>query len=117
VSAAEGLAFLAIGLFPHVAVAVVLLALLGIGVAYSTDVALPTLVQATTPPDMLGRVNSLINLPRIALAPVSIAGMGLLAATNVRLPFLVAAAPMTLLAIGLISSGAARSAGLGKQPS
>jgi hypothetical protein len=111
-SAAECLAFLSIGLFPHVAVAVVLLGLLGFGVAYSTDVALPTLVQTTTPADLLGRVNSVINLPRIALAPLSIAGMGLLAAADARLPFLVAAAPMALLAIGLIGSRTARAAGL-----
>ena len=50
--------------------------------------------------DLLGRVNSLLDLPRVALAPLSIAGMGLLAAIDVRLAFVFAALPMLL--VGLI---------------
>jgi MFS family permease len=111
VSTAEGMSFLIIGIRPDFAVALCLLALLGFCVAYSTDVALPTFVQATTPLTMLGRVNSLINLPRVVLAPASIAGMGLLAAADVRWPFFAAAIPMLLTGLGLAGNKHARAIG------
>jgi MFS family permease len=104
----EGSAFAVLGFVPHYVVAVVLLALLGIGVAYSTDVALPTFVQTRTPEAMLGRVNSLIGLPRVGLAPLSVAGFGLLAALGVRWAFFAAAVPMLLVGFGLAVSGKAR---------
>jgi Transmembrane secretion effector len=97
---AEGTSFAVLGVVPRYQLAVVLLALLGAGVAYSSDVALPSFVQTRTPAEMLGRVNSLLDLPRVALAPLSIAGMGLLAAIDVRLAFAFAALPMLL--VGLI---------------
>jgi MFS family permease len=95
----EGTAFALLGVLPWLWLAVTILALLGFGAAYATDVALPTFIQARTPPDVLGRANSVLNLPRTALAPISIALMGLLAAWNVRWCFAVAALPM--LAAGL----------------
>ncbi|TDP89993.1 MFS transporter [Labedaea rhizosphaerae] len=104
----EGAAFAVLGFVPHYLLAVVLLALLGIGVAYATDVALPAFVQTRTPAAMLGRVNSLIGLPRAALAPVSVAGLGLLAALDVRWAFLAAAVPMLLAGIVLAVSGKAK---------
>jgi MFS family permease len=95
----EGTAFALIGVLPRLWVAATVLALLGFGVAYSTDVALPTFIQTRTPAAVLGRVNSVLNLPRTALAPLSIALTGLLAAWNLRWCFAVAAVPM--LAAGL----------------
>lgn len=64
------------------------------GVAYSTDTALPTFIQAATPAAVLGRVNSVLALPRTVLAPVSIVLMGLLASWNLRWCFAAAAIPM-----------------------
>ncbi len=90
----EGTAFALLGLLPRLWIAVTVLALLGFGVAYSTDVALPTFIQTRTPPPVLGRVNSVLNLPRTALSPLSIALMGLLAAWNLRWCFVAAALPM-----------------------
>jgi hypothetical protein len=87
---------------------IALLAVLGVGVAYSTDVALPTFIQSQTPAHLLGRVNSLINLPRVTLEPVSIAGMGLLLQIDLRFAFGAAALPMLLLGIGLALSPTAR---------
>lgn len=103
----EGTAFAVLGFVPNHVVAVVLLAVLGIGVAYSTDVALPTFIQTRTPEAMLGRVNSLIGLPRVGLAPLSIAGLGLLASLDVGWAFLAAAVPMLLVGIGLAVTGRA----------
>jgi MFS family permease len=95
----EGTAFALLGLLPGLWITVTVLALLGFGVAYSTDVALPTFIQTRTPPHVLGRVNSVLNLPRTALAPLSIALMGLLASWSLRWCFAAAALPM--LAVGL----------------
>ncbi|WP_281286755.1 MFS transporter [Catellatospora sichuanensis] len=104
----EGTCFAVLGFAPHYLVAVALLAVLGIGVAYSTDVALPTFIQTRTPPNMLGRVNAVINLPRVVLEPVSIAAMGALAVLDVRWTFALAAVPMLLVGIGLATSATAR---------
>lgn len=90
----EGAAFALLGLLPRLWMAVTVLAVLGFGVAYSTDVALLTFIQTRTPPQVLGRVNSVLNLPRTALSPLSIALMGLLAAWNLRWCFVAAALPM-----------------------
>jgi MFS family permease len=104
----EGTAFAVLGLAPSYLLAVALLAVLGVGVAYSTDVALPTFIQSQTPRQLLGRVNSVLNLPRVALEPVSIAGMGLLAGVDLRLTFAAAALPMLLVGIRLALSPTAR---------
>jgi MFS family permease len=114
----EGASFAVLGLVPHYVLAAVLLALLGIGVAYSSDVALPTFVQTRTAPEVLGRVNSVIDLPRVVFTPLSVAGMGLLASVDVRWTFAVAAVPMLLVGVGLATSPRARhlSAGLPSSP-
>jgi MFS family permease len=104
----EGTAFAVLGFAPGYLLGVALLAVLGVGVAYSTDVALPTFVQGHTPAHLLGRVNSVINLPRVALEPVSIAGMGLLLQIDLRVTFVAAAVPMLLVGIGLALSPTAR---------
>jgi MFS family permease len=104
----EGASFAVLGFVPNTLVAVALLALLGFGVAYSTDVALPTFVQTTTPPELLGRVSSVLELPRVVLEPVSMATMGLLAAGDVRWAFLAAAVPMLLVSLALATNRRAR---------
>ena len=107
-SVCEGLAFLVIGWTSSLPIACALFVLLGSGVAYASDVAIPTWIQVSTSAEMLGRVNSIINLPRLVLQPVSMAVMGALAVVSVRLPFLFAAAPMLLAAAALTVSGTAR---------
>jgi MFS family permease len=104
----EGLALLVIGWTSSLTIACALLVVLGFGVAYATDVAIPTWIQASTPAEMLGRVNGIINLPRVLLPPVSIAMMGALAVVSVRLPFFFAAAPMLLAALALAATGTTR---------
>ncbi|WP_090799795.1 MFS transporter [Asanoa ishikariensis] len=104
----EGVSFAALGVVPNYLLADALLALLGFGVAYSTDVALPTFVQSTTPPEMLGRVSSILELPRVLLEPVSVAMMGILATGDVRWAFVAAAVPMLLVSLTLASSRRAR---------
>jgi MFS family permease len=105
---AEGATFIALAFVPTVGVAAVLLAVLGVGAAYSSDVALPTFVQTRTPPDLLGRVSSLIDLPRVTLEPVSVAAVGLLAAVDVRWAFVAAAVPTLAAGLGLALSPRAR---------
>lgn len=105
---AEGTSFAVLGFAPHYLLAASLLSLLGVGVAYSTDVALPTFIQTRTPPPLLGRVNSVITLPRFALEPVSIAAMGGLALLGVRWTFVLAAIPLLLVGMVLASSRTAR---------
>jgi hypothetical protein len=104
----EGLSFLVIGWTSSLTVACALLVVLGFGVAYASDVAIPTWVQLSTSAEMLGRVNGIINLPRIVLQPVSMAAMGALAVVSVRLPFLFAAAPMLLAGVALTVAGPTR---------
>lgn len=112
-SLAEAVAFTTIGVTRQVVVAAVLLALLGIGVAYSQDVALPTWLQTRTPADRLGRTSSLLQLARTALEPVSLAGTGLLAAVDVRLAFAVAAVPVLAVGAWLVATPATRALGTG----
>jgi hypothetical protein len=107
-SVCEGLAFLAIGWTASLTIACALLVVLGFGVAYASDVAIPTWIQLSTSAEMLGRVNSIINLPRVLLPPVSMAVMGALAVVSVRLPFFFAAAPMLLAGAALAATGTAR---------
>jgi hypothetical protein len=111
-SLAEAAAFTAIGVSGRTVVAAALLALLGIGVAYSQDVALPTWLQTRTPPDRLGRTSSLLHLARTALEPVSLAGTGLLAAVDIRLAFTVAAVPVLAVGAWLLGSPATRALGV-----
>ncbi|WP_017587186.1 MFS transporter [Nocardiopsis ganjiahuensis] len=105
----EGAAFAFLGFLPHVWLAAALLAVLGVGVAYSTDVALPTFVQTRTPPEVLGRISSVLSLPRVVLEPVSLGLMGLLVTGDVRWGFVMAAVPMVLVGLRLAFDRRARS--------
>jgi MFS family permease len=104
----EGAGFALLGLRPNYLLAAAILAVLGAGAAYSTDVALPTYLQTRTPRELLGRVNSVIELPRVTLEPVSIALMGALAAVGVRWVFVFAAVPMFAVAIAFTGSRSGR---------
>jgi MFS family permease len=114
-SGCEGISLLAIGWTGSLTIACALLVVLGFGVAYASDVAIPTWIQVSTSADMLGRVNSIINLPRVLLPPVSMAVMGALAAVSVRLPFVFAAAPMLLAGAALAATGATRQLAMNAQ--
>jgi MFS family permease len=93
-----GIPLVAIGLWQEVAIAVVALALMGVGNAF-VDVAGLTLVQRTVPDDVLARVFGVIQMLWLAsmgigaaLAPALIAWLGVdgaLVATGVFLPVLV----------------------------
>ena len=56
--------FAFLGVAPSAWTAAVTLCLVGIGVSYSSDVALPTFIQTKTPTQLLGRISSLIGAPR-----------------------------------------------------
>lgn len=104
----EGAAFAALGFAPNTWGAGAVLVVLGFGVAYSSDVALPAFIQSRTPTEYLGRVNSVVFLPRTVLEPVSIALTGLLVATDVRWAFVMAAVPMLAVGIRLACDPEAR---------
>lgn len=105
---AEATTFVVASVLPSVWLVAPLLMLLGFGVAYASDVALPAWIQTTTPATMLGRVNSVIDVPRIVVEPISIIVMGVLVSIDVRLALAAAAAPMLLAALALSASRAAR---------
>jgi hypothetical protein len=95
----EAAAFALLGISPNVLSASTILVVVGFGVAYSSDVALPTFIQTRTPRQFLGRVSSLIGLPRVVLEPISIALLALVLSRSVTWGFAAAAIPM--LAVGL----------------
>ncbi|GAA2943569.1 MFS transporter [Streptomyces enissocaesilis] len=104
----EGVAFMLLGVLPNVWLAAATLALLGVGVAYSSDVALPTFIQTRTPEEVLGRINSVMYLPRVVLEPISLAVMGLLVTGDLRVAFAVAAVPVLAVGIRLAFDSGAR---------
>jgi MFS family permease len=104
----EATGFALLGVSPDVFVACGILVVVGFGVAYSSDVALPTFIQTRTPRQYLGRISSLIGLPRVALEPVSIALLGAALAYSVGWGFAVAAVPMLALGIRLVLDPRAR---------
>ncbi|MGW0564916.1 MFS transporter [Streptomyces sp. NPDC003016] len=105
----EGVAFTLLGVLPNVWLAAATLALLGVGVAYSSDVALPTFIQTRTPEEVLGRINSVMYLPRVVLEPISLAVMGLLVTGDLRVAFAVAAVPALAVGVRLAFDSGARS--------
>ena len=92
----EGAVFATLGFTSDARVAAVLLGLLGVGVAYSTDVALPTFIQTTTPRELLGRVSSVLGLPRVLFEPVSIALLGYALSRSLHWGFIAAAIPVLI---------------------
>ncbi len=104
----EATAFALLGVAPNVFIASGILVVVGFGVAYSSDVALPTFIQTRTPRQFLGRISSLIGLPRVVLGPVSIALLGAVLAHSVGWGFAIAAIPMLLVGIRLCLDPQAR---------
>jgi MFS family permease len=104
----EAVAFTLLGVAPNFWFASVVLGLLGFGVAYSSDVALPTWIQRRSAPELLGRVNSIVELPRQALSPISLVVMGVLAAHGLALAFFVAGAVMLVTAAAVGASQTVR---------
>ena len=90
----EGAAFGVLGISAHIAIASTILVIVGFGVAYSSDVALPTFIQTRTPQHLLGRISSVIGLPRVVLEPISIALLGLILSHSVEWGFLAAGIAM-----------------------
>lgn len=104
----EGIAFALLGQTSEPWVAAAILAIVGVGVAYSTDVALPTFIQTRTPGHLLGRVSSVLELPRVILEPVSIALLGMILAGSLQWGFVAAAAPVLAAGVILSLDGKAR---------
>lgn len=94
---AEGTAFALLGVSGSVVMAAAILAVLGFGVAYSSDVALPTFIQTRTPTHLLGRISSVIALPRVVFGPISIALLGVVLGWSIGWGFAAAAVPMLLV--------------------
>ncbi|MGH3495900.1 MAG: MFS transporter [Nocardioidaceae bacterium] len=104
----EGVSFAVLGFIPSLWLVAPLFVLLGFGVAYTTDVALPAWIQTTTPESVLGRVNSVIDVPRMIFEPLSIIMIGVLVSIDLRLALFGAAVPMLTAAVVLSLSPTAR---------
>jgi hypothetical protein len=98
VTACAGVAFAGLGLVRSLGPGVAILVALGFGVAYASDVALPTWIQRSTGPELLGRVSSLIELPRSSLAPASLVAFGALARYDLAAAFGACGAAMVVTA-------------------
>ncbi len=110
----EAAMFTTLGLVSSPWAAASILFAVGIGVSYSSDVALPTFIQSQAPPHLLGRVSSLVVLPRVVLEPVSILVIGVALAGSVQWGFAIASLPV--LAVGLRLALDPRARRLGIQP-
>jgi predicted MFS family arabinose efflux permease len=104
----EALMFASLGFMPGPWAAAALLFFVGIGVAYSSDVALPTFIQTQTPRHLLGRTSAILGLPQVILEPVSIALLGVALSRSLELGFAVAAIPVLLVGALLGSDPRAR---------
>lgn len=105
----EAVAFICLGLAPHAWVVAAILFVVGIGVAYSSDVALPTYIQTHTPRHLLGRISALMSLPRVVFEPVSIALIGLALAWSTTWGFALAALPVLVAGFVLLLDPRTRS--------
>ena len=105
---AEGVVFILLGQVSGVWWAAALLVPLGIGVAYSSDIALPTFIQTTTPLHLLARISSILALPRAVFEPLSIALLGLVLQSSVAWGFAAAALPVLLVGVILAADRRAR---------
>lgn len=99
---AEATAFALLGVSGSIVVAATILAVLGFGVAYSSDVALPTFVQTRTPNHLLGRISSVIGLPRVVFGPVSIVLLGAVLHWSIGWGFAAAAVPVLLVGVRML---------------
>lgn len=104
VALGESAVFVLLGMTPTYWSAAVLLAILGFAVAYASDVAIPSWIQRRADPQMLGRIVSMVELPRQSLAPVSFLVMGVLAGRSLALAFAWAGTVMLIVALVAIRS-------------
>ncbi len=104
----EAAMFTTLGLVSTAWAAAGLLLVVGIGVSYSSDVALPTFVQTQTPRHLLGRINSVIGLPRVVFEPASISILGLALSRSTSWGFALAALPVLVAGIVLAVDPRAR---------
>lgn len=86
----------------------VLLVPFGILVAYASDVARPVWIQRHSPPAMIGRAFSLMELPFYSVAPIGMLIFGAIASRDLGLAFAAAAAVSALAAIAALSSSTIR---------
>ncbi|MEO5744343.1 MAG: MFS transporter [Terracoccus sp.] len=110
----EAVMFTTLGLVSTTWTAAGLLFLVGIGVSYSSDVALPTFIQTQTPRHLLGRINSVIGLPRVVFEPVSISILALALSRSTSWGFALAALPVLIAGVVLAFDPRARA--LSTQP-
>lgn len=104
----EAAMFTTLGLVPNALTAAVLLFVVGIGVSYSSDVALPTFIQTQTPRHLLGRISAVMGLPRVIFEPISIAVLGIALALSTRWAFAIAALPVLVAGVILLLDPRAR---------
>jgi len=97
----EAAMFTFLGVAASAWTAAVILGLVGIGVSYSSDVALPTFIQIHTPRRLLGRISSLIGLTRVAFEPLSIFLLSVALAKSIRWGFAIASVPVLIVGIVL----------------
>ncbi len=108
----EAAMFTTLGLVSSPWAAASILFVVGIGVSYSSDVALPTFIQSQAPPHLLGRISSLIALPRVVLEPVSIVVIGVALAGSVHWGFAIASVPVFAVGLRLALDPRARRLGI-----
>ena len=99
---AETVSFVSLGVVDALWAVAAILLLLGTGVAFTADVALPTFVQTRTERRLLGRVSAVLALPQVLLQPVSVAVLGAALAWSVPWGFALAAVPMLALGVRLV---------------
>jgi MFS family permease len=104
----EAVMFTTLGLVNNAWSAAVLLFVVGIGVSYSSDVALPTFIQTQTPRHLLGRISAVMGLPRVIFEPVSISVLGIALAHSTRWAFAIAALPVLMAGAFLLLDSDAR---------
>lgn len=104
----EAVMFTTLGFLPSAVAAAALLFVVGIGVSYSSDVALPTFIQTQAPRHLLGRTNAVMGLPRVVFEPVSIAVLGVALSRSMTWGFAIAALPVLVAGVVLALDPRAR---------
>lgn len=104
----EATMFATLGLVTTTWAAAGLLFVVGVGVSYSSDVALPTFIQTQTPRHLLGRISAVIGFPRVILEPVSISILGLALSRSTTFGFALAALPVLIAGVILALDPRAR---------
>jgi MFS family permease len=104
----EAAAMVALAILPSLWLDAAAIAVAGFVAAYSQDVAQPTWIQRNTLPAMLGRVNSMIWVPRTTLGPVSLILVGAVTRSGVGIAFIAGGALLLATAVGITISRSGR---------